>query len=1071
MMIASRFLLFLAICTEVAAQNITTIAGGGPVNLQALQTGLCRPSGIAIDNSGNAYVSVNSCNQIWKIDSFGQVNLFAGNGSFYASGDGGPAVNAALEGPSGLAFDSLGNLYVGTSSTRVRRISPAGIITTFAGNGMRGSAGDGGPATSAQLNLPGKVAVDSSNNVYIADAIENRVRMVSSSGTISTIAGTGIAGFSGDGGPAVSATLNNPVGVAVDSTGAVYIAEYLNKRVRRVSGGVISTVAGNGTSGVSGDGGPAISASLFGPYNVAVDRFDNLFIVDFAAIREVQAGQSTINRFAGTGSVGFSGDGGPYTAAAFSQITALAVDPNAPRILVVDNGNNRIRKLAGTVSTFAGNGTLDFNSEGLNALSASLYSPYALAANNSGSLYFSDSGASSIRKFPITLAAPTATGAQYVVASGTLSTVAGSGFMGNSPDGNPSTGSLAGPTAFVFGPNNNLYISEDSRVRKVVSGEYFSVANAADSRGFSGDGGPATAAQFYFANGLALAANGDLYIADTGNNRVRKVSAGTGIVTTIAGNGTGSSTGDGGLAVNAALNYPIRLALDGMGNLFVAEQSGNRVRKIVLSTNMISTYAGDGSFNFADGVLATQTGVPSPTGITLDQSGNLFIASGARIRKVTVNTGIISTVAGNGTYGFDGDGGPAISATISPIDLNLDRYQNLYFTDYTGRIRTFPVASCFFTLSTTDYSASNFAGVGQVSVTATYPSCPYTITSSSPFVTITSGASGIGSGTVSFLFGANTGSARSATVSVGGASFTIAQSAAPTAQFNAGMFQPSGPTWALDANGNGVFDTGDRLFAFGGQPGAIAVVGDWNGDGRSKVGYYINGFWVIDYNGDGVFNSADKFYAFGSSDPNYIPIVGDWNGSGTTKIGLYYKGFWFLDYDGDGVFTTADKLYAYGGNGAGEVPILGDWNGDHRTKIGLYYNGLFILDYDGNGLFSSVDKYYNNFTYLPGDKPVVGDWNGTGTTKIGVFRNGFWVLDYNGDGLYQNGIDKFYAFGGNVGEMPLVADWNGDGRSKIGLYNNGFWTLDFNGSGTYDAGDRFLAFYTGPGSQPVIGRW
>jgi len=291
--------------------------------------------------------------------------------------------------------------------------------------------------------------------------------------------------------------------------------------------------------------------------------------------------------------------------------------------------------------------------------------------------------------------------------------------------------------------------------------------------------------------------------------------------------------------------------------------------------------------------------------------------------------------------------------------------------------------------------------------------------------------------------------------------------------FNIGFFQPTnGPVWVLDTNGNGQFDAGDSYFAFAGQPGAIAFSGDWNGDGHSKVGYYLNGFWVLDYNGNGVYDPGiDKFYGFGSSDPTYIPIVGDWNGSGTTKIGFYHAGFWALDTNGNGTFDAGDSFYGFGGNGAGEVPLLGDWNGDKRTKVGYFFYGTWVLDYDGNGTFTSADKLYNNFTFQANDVPLVGDWSGDGKTKIGIYRGGFWVLDYNGNGVYDAGVDKFYGYGGNTGEIPIVGDWSGDGKSKVGIYVNGFWVLDVNGSGSYDAGDRFSAYGGTAGNQPLIGRW
>jgi len=329
---------------------------------------------------------------------------------------------------------------------------------------------------------------------------------------------------------------------------------------------------------------------------------------------------------------------------------------------------------------------------------------------------------------------------------------------------------------------------------------------------------------------------------------------------------------------------------------------------------------------------------------------------------------------------------------------------------------------------------------------------------------------------------ANAGSQVTNHVSVSGGGSATATATDPTliassTSYNVGYFQPSGPQWVLDSNGSGVYEATDKLFAFAGQPGAIAVVGDWNGDGKSKVGYYLNGFWALDYNGNGVYDAGDKFYGFGGGGSSYVPVVGDWNGDGRTKIGFYRNGFWALDTNGNGVFDVGDAFFGYGGR-ANEIPVVGDWNGDHRIKVGIYFDGTWVLDYDGNGTYTAADKYYNSFTFAAGDKPVVGDWAGDGTTKIGVYRSGFWVLDYNGNGTYDGvgtGGDKFYGFGGNAGEVPLVADWNGDGKSKIGVYVNGFWVLDYNGNGAYDGtgagADRFIPYYGGAGSQPIIGRW
>jgi sugar lactone lactonase YvrE len=216
------------------------------------------------------------------VSTSGTITTFAGNGTQGFSGDGGPATSAGLSYPGGVAVDAAGNLYIAdTSNHRVRKVSTSGTITTVAGNGTFGFSGDDGPATNATLSYPTEVAVDAVGNLYIADTGNLRVRKVSASGTITTVAGNGIYGFSGDGGPATNASLVIPRGVAVDAVGNLYIADYGNSRVRKVSSwGTITTVAGNGSPGFSGDGGPATSAALGYPRGVAVDAAGNLYIAD-----------------------------------------------------------------------------------------------------------------------------------------------------------------------------------------------------------------------------------------------------------------------------------------------------------------------------------------------------------------------------------------------------------------------------------------------------------------------------------------------------------------------------------------------------------------------------------------------------------------------------------------------------------------------------------------------------------------------------------------------------------------------------------------------------------------------
>jgi len=441
-------------------------------------------------------------------------------------------------------------------------------------------------------------------------------------------------------------------------------------------------VAGNGTRGFSGDGGQALAAQLE-PAGVAVDVDGNIFIADRenTRIRKVDGKTRIISTVAGGGDpLERFGDDGPATSASLRFVHGIALD-GAGNLFIADSGHHRVRKvsaLTGIITTLAGGDQSSFLGDEGPATAALLNAPLASAVDVSGNVYIADTENHRVRKVD--------------VKTGNIATFAGTGEETFAGDGGPATAAaFVGPSGIAFDSAGNVYVAVpgNGRIVKVdiVTGILGTVAGNGEE-GFSGDGGLATAASFHWPSGIAIDASNNLFIADLGNNRIRRVDALTKIISTVAGGG--SAIGDNGWAVNAALNQPRDVAVDKQGNLYIADTQNHRVRKVD-SRGIIITVAGTGTDGYSgNGGLATAAELSAPRGTCIDQAGNLFIAdSNNAIRRVDAKTQIISAVAGTMDAGASGDNGPAIDATLAfPHGVSVDSKGNIYIADtYNHRIR------------------------------------------------------------------------------------------------------------------------------------------------------------------------------------------------------------------------------------------------------------------------------------------------------------------------------------------------------------------------------------------------
>jgi sugar lactone lactonase YvrE len=637
-----------------------------------------------------------------------------------------PAARANLYDPIGVAVDASGNFYIAAyQQNRVFKVTAGGTLTVVAGLGTQGYTGDGvvGGAANATLNHPIGVAVDASGNIYISDTNNCAVRKVTTAKTITTIAGT-TCGFSGDGGKGTAAQIYLPYGLALDGLGNLFIADYQNCRVRKLvlASDNISTAVGNGSCAYSGDGGAAPASSLAYPSGLAIDSANNLYIGDSNnyVVRMVTKTNNKVSTIAGNHTYGFAGDGAKATSAEMTYPYGVAVNSAGTLVTFTDYANQRVRQftVGGNIKTVAGNGT---------------------ACQDNGANVCGEGGAATSAQLynPFGVAVTTggkiyfANRTNYVVdavtVGGNLTVAAGN----HSPSyetlvtGTPATGAeLNNPYGIASDAAGNIYVTDSHNfmVREYVqSSGLLNFFAGTGIEGFTGDGGAAKNAELQYNYGVAKDAAGNVYIGDTSNCIVREVNT-AGNINLFAGvvvtNPQCGYTGDGGPATSARLYYPYGVAVDTKGAVYIADYQEHVVRKV--SGGTINTIAGIGGlYGYSgDGGPATSALLQGPTAVAVDPAGNVFIAdyNNCRVREINGATGIITTIAGTGVCANGGDGLATSNPVEYPQGLAVDANDNLFIGDYSNRVRWVAPNGYMTTIAGT--GAAGFTGDGGLATSA-----------------------------------------------------------------------------------------------------------------------------------------------------------------------------------------------------------------------------------------------------------------------------------------------------------------------------------------------------------------
>ncbi len=905
----------------------------------------------------------------------GVMSTITGTGAWGYSGDGGLAGFAAFRSPQSVAVDNFGNIFIADSINQVVREINAlsGLISTVAGSpNAAGYSGDGALATQAHLNNPAGLAIDSAGNLFIADQGNNAVRRVDAiTQVITTVAGGGVspsgADGIGDGGPATSALLNGPTDVAIDASGNLFIADAYHGVVRRVDGasGVITVVAGGGTTPGNdglGDGGAATQAQLHNPEAIALDGAGNIFIADAqdSLVRRVDATSKVITIVAGTGANGYSGDLGLAVQARLGTPSAIRVDP-AGNLYVADSAQNVVRQVnaaTGLITTIAGLGAARYTGDGGAATAATVSAPNGLALDSAGNILIADLGNNAIRKITLQLGSMTF----------------------------PTTliGQASPPQLALITNNGNQNLTFSSlKVTGYFSQQLTGVADCTATSVVTPAGSCTTAIQFVPAapgtlagtvvvknNSLNLTATQAFSLAGTGNTgsvpRLSLSTASVGFGTQAVGTATATQ--------NITLSNPGTAPLNITGMVF----GGLNTTDFTLSTTCTNTIAAGANCSISTAFKPTATGSRS------------------------ASLSFVANVAAPPQLVFSGTGGAQPNAVLSAASIAFGSHA------FGGA-----VVSKAVTLSN--------SGGGPLAITAVALSgvnaSDFTLTNSCGG-TVAAGASC----SISMAFNPHGFGLRRATLTISDSagSQTVSVAGVGSAQTSLGVWRPSGGTWYTTLN-----VTAAPGATQWGLPGDVPVPADYDGDGHVDVAIFrpsTSTWWIIS-------SKTKQPYGIQWGLPGDVPVPADYDGDGKADIAIFRPStctWWIIP-------STTGQPYGIQWGLPGDIQVPADYDGDGKADIAIFRpsTGAWWI------IPSTTGQPYGVQWGLPGDIQVPADYDGDGKTDVAIFRSStgtWWII--------PSSTGKPYSVTWGVnGDIPVPGDFDGDGKADVAIWrpSTGAW--------------------------------